>query len=203
MRNIFSGLSHYANILIKEKAYICFHVNKLITIKDKQFKPFITAEQISNAVKRLADKINTDLEHEQPVFLVVLNGSFMFASDLLKEVNIPCEISFIKVASYHGTSSSGAVSELIGLTEDITDRTVVIIEDIVDTGITLEKLFTVLKRKNVKQIKVATALLKPASYKKEYNIDYAGLEIGNDFVVGYGLDYDGMGRNLKEIYVLA
>ena len=178
-------------------------MNKLITIKDKQFKPFITAEQISNAVKNVATKINKELESELPVFLVVLNGSFMFASDLLKEVTIPCEISFIKVASYHGTSSTGSVSELIGLTEDLSGRTVVIVEDIVDTGITLEKLVSILERKNVKQIKVATALLKPDSYKKEFKIDYAGIEIANDFVVGYGLDYDGLGRNLKEIYVLA
>jgi hypoxanthine phosphoribosyltransferase len=127
----------------------------------------------------------------------------MFAADLLKEISIPCEISFIKVASYHGTTSTGTVTELIGLTEDITGRTVVIVEDIVDTGITLEKLITVLNRKNVKQIKVATVLLKPDSYKKEFPIDYFGMKIPNDFVVGYGLDYDGQGRNLKEIYVLA
>ncbi|MCE3258468.1 MAG: hypoxanthine phosphoribosyltransferase [Bacteroidetes bacterium] len=178
-------------------------MSQKITIKDKQFKPFITAEQIAKAVKKVAERINSDLTNESPVFLVVLNGSFMFASDLLKEVSIPCEISFIKVASYHGTSSSGSVSELIGLTEDLSGRTVVIVEDIVDTGVTLEKLVAVLTRKNVKQIKVATALLKPDSYKKEYKVDYVGLEIGNDFVVGYGLDYDGLGRNLKEIYVLA
>lgn len=178
-------------------------MNKLITIKDKQFKPYLTAQQISDAVKAIAEKINKELEKELPFFLVVLNGSFMFASDLLKEITIPCEISFIKVASYHGTSSSGSVSELIGLSEDISGRTVVIVEDIVDTGITLEKLFTVLQRKNVKQIKVASALLKPDSYKKEFKIDYVGMEIANDFVVGYGLDYDGLGRNLKEIYVLA
>lgn len=127
----------------------------------------------------------------------------MFAADLLKEISIPCEISFIKVASYHGTTSTGTVTELIGLTEDITGRIVVIVEDIVDTGITLEKLITVLNRKNVKQIKVATVLLKPDSYKKEFPIDYFGMKIPNDFVVGYGLDYDGQGRNLKEIYVLA
>ncbi|MGZ4041712.1 MAG: hypoxanthine phosphoribosyltransferase [Bacteroidia bacterium] len=178
-------------------------MNKLITIKDKQFKPYLSAEQISSAVKNVASKINKELEHELPVFLVVLNGSFMFASDLLKEVIIPCEISFIKVASYHGTSSTGAVSELIGLTEDLSGRTVVIVEDIVDTGITLEKLVSVLERKNVKQVKVASALLKPGSYKKAFKIDYVGIEIANDFVVGYGLDYDGLGRNLKEIYVLA
>lgn len=178
-------------------------MERKITIKDKQFKPYIEAAQIQEAVSKVASKINEELKDELPVFLVVLNGSFMFASDLLKEVSIPCEISFIKVASYHGTSSTGAVSELIGLSEDIANRTVVIVEDIVDTGITLEKLVTILKRKNVKQIKVASALLKPDSYKKDYPIDYVGLKIANDFVVGYGLDYDGLGRNLKEIYVLA
>jgi hypoxanthine phosphoribosyltransferase len=178
-------------------------MSKIVTIKDKQFKPYISQQQISDAVKHIANTINADLEKDLPLFLVVLNGSFMFAADLLKEVSIPCEISFIKVASYHGTTSSGTVTELIGLTEDITGRTVVIVEDIVDTGITLEKLITVLNRKNVKQIKVATVLLKPDSYKKEFAIDYFGMKIPNDFVVGYGLDYDGQGRNLKEIYVLA
>lgn len=178
-------------------------MSELITIKDKQFKPYITQQQLSEAVKKIADSINKDLEKELPIFLVVLNGSFMFAADLLKEVSIPCEISFIKVASYHGTTSSGTVTELIGLSEDITGRTVIIVEDIVDSGITLEKLITVLKRKNVKQIKVATVLIKPDSYKKEFKIDYYGMKIPNDFVIGYGLDYDGLGRNLKEIYVLA
>jgi hypoxanthine phosphoribosyltransferase len=201
--NIFSCFCDTANILIKEKSYICFPVTKLITIKDKQFKPYLSAGQIDEAVKAVASRINKELANELPLFLVVLNGSFMFASDLLKEVTIPCEISFIKVASYHGTSSSGAVSELIGLSEDLSGRTVVVVEDIVDTGVTIEKLFAILQRKNVKQIKVASALLKPAAYKKEFKIDYVGLEIANDFVVGYGLDYDGLGRNLKEIYVLA
>jgi len=178
-------------------------MSNLITIKDKQFKPYISQQQITTAVKSIANSINTELENDFPIFLVVLNGSFMFAADLLKEVTIPCEISFIKVASYHGTSSTGNVTELIGLTEDITGRTVVIVEDIVDTGITLERLMNVLKRKKVKQIKIATVLLKPQSYKKEFKVDYVGIEIPNDFVVGYGLDYDGLGRNLKEIYVLA
>lgn len=203
MINIFSGFCDEANIVIKEKSYICFPVSNLITIKDKQFRPYIPAGKIDEAVKKVASAINSELRDEQPVFLVVLNGSFMFASDLLKEVTIPCEISFIKVASYHGTSSSGAVSELIGLSEDISGRTVVIVEDIVDTGVTIEKLCGILQRKNVKQVKIASALLKPAAYKKEFKIDYVGLEIANDFVVGYGLDYDGLGRNLKEIYVLA
>jgi hypoxanthine phosphoribosyltransferase len=178
-------------------------MNPLITVKDKQFKPYIGSETILNEVKRLADEITRDLSGEFPLFLVILNGSFMFAADLLKEVTFPCEISFIKVASYHGTSSTGSVTELIGLTEDISNRTVVIVEDIVDTGVTLEKLMAVLKKKNTKQVKIAAALLKPDAYKKDISVDYVGLKIPNDFVVGYGLDYDGQGRNLKDIYVLA
>jgi hypoxanthine phosphoribosyltransferase len=202
-RSVFFPVSAMHKYNNYKKYYICFPVSQLITIKDKQFKPYISDRKIAGAVAEVASRINKELMNELPVFLVVLNGSFMFAADLLKEVTIPCEISFIKVASYHGTSSSGSVSELIGLTEDISGRTVVIVEDIVDTGTTLEKLIAVLKRKNVKQIKVACALFKPEAYKKEYKVDYAGIEIGNDFVVGYGLDYEGMGRNLKEIYVLA
>ena len=178
-------------------------MGEIITIKDKQFKPYISQQQISEAVKNVSDLINADLKDERPVFLVVLNGAFMFASDLLKEINIPCEISFIKVASYLGVSSSGTVTELIGLTEDVTQRTVVIVEDIVDTGLTVEKIVNVLNKKNVKQIKIATALLKTDSYKKSRKIDYVGFNIQQDFVVGYGLDYEGFGRNLKEIYVLA
>ncbi len=178
-------------------------MEQIITIKDKKFKPFIEDSVIAKAVDSIAQKINSELSHEFPVFLVVLNGSFMFASDLLKKVSIPCEISFIKVASYHGTTSTGSVTELIGLTENIANRTVVIVEDIVDTGVTLEKLVSVLKGKNVKQIKVASALLKPESYKKDIAVDYVGIEIKNEFVIGYGLDYDGLGRNLKDIYVLA
>jgi hypoxanthine phosphoribosyltransferase len=178
-------------------------MSKLITIKDKQFKPYISQQQIAEAVNKIAAQINVELADELPVFLVVLNGSFMFASDLLKEVTVPCQISFIKVASYHGTTSTGNVTELIGLTEDLTNRTVVVVEDIVDTGLTLERLSLVLERKNVKQIKIATALFKPQSFSKNFPLHYVGIEIPNDFVVGYGLDYDGLGRNLKEIYVLA
>lgn len=127
----------------------------------------------------------------------------MFAADLLKEIEIPCEVSFIKLASYQGMSGSERVNELIGLSEDLEDRTVVIVEDIVDTGNTVKKLKSVLTQKKVKQIKVATALFKPDAKKTSDEVDYVGLEIGNDFVVGYGMDYDGLGRNLKEIYVLA
>lgn len=177
-------------------------MNELVTIKDKQFKPYISEQKIAWAVRNVANAINTDLAAEFPVFLVVLNGSFMFAADLLKEVSIPCEISFIKLASYNGLSSSGNITELIGLTEELDNRTVVIVEDIVDTGLTIAKLKEILAHKKVKQVKVASALFKPHAKKTTDVIDYVGLEIGDDFVVGYGLDYAGQGRNLKEIYVL-
>jgi hypoxanthine phosphoribosyltransferase len=178
-------------------------MNGVVTIKDRRFRPYIDQKRISEAVREVAAKINSEFENEFPVFLVVLNGSFMFASDLLKEITIPCEVSFIKVASYTGASSSGTVTELIGLTEEIADRTVIIVEDIVDSGATVEKLHAILQRKQVKQVKVATALFKREAFKKEYKIDYIGFEIQNHFVVGYGMDYEGMGRNLKEIYITA
>ncbi len=173
-----------------------------VTLKDKTFVPYITSDKILGSVKVMAEKINHDLANETPLFLVVLNGSFMFAADLLKEVTITCEICFIKLASYHGTTSTGTVTELIGLTEEVKGRTVVIVEDIVDTGVTLEKLVAVLTKKEVKQIKVASFLLKPEAYKKDIPVDYVGIEIPNDFVVGYGLDYDGLGRNMKDVFVL-
>lgn len=173
-----------------------------VTLKDKSFIPYINSDKILESVKQVAQRINTDLVGENPLFLVVLNGSFMFAADLLKEVTIPCEISFIKLASYHGTSSTGVVTEMIGLTEEIKGRTVVVVEDIVDTGVTIEKLYGLLTKKEVKQIKIASFLLKPDAYKKDIKIDYVGMSIPNDFVVGYGLDYDGLGRNMKAIFVL-
>ncbi|MBL7895434.1 MAG: hypoxanthine phosphoribosyltransferase [Bacteroidia bacterium] len=175
----------------------------MVTLKDKQFKPYIKSEQIEAAVKKVAQQINADLKNEMPLFVAVLNGSFMFAADLMKQIEIPCEISFVKMASYHGTESTGKVNELIGLNQNIEGRTVVVIEDIVDTGNTIEKLTSMLKDKKVKSFKIATALFKPSVYKKDIKIDYVGIEIPNDFVVGYGLDYDGLGRNLKDILVIA
>lgn len=178
-------------------------MSRLITIKDKQFRPYIAKTKMERAVKKIAASINKDLEKECPVFLVVLNGSFMFASDLLKEISIPCEVSFVKVASYIGTSSKGTVTELIGLSENLKGRTVVVVEDIVDSGLTMQRLTALLKEKNVKKIKIATALFKPKACKVKLNLDYIGINIPNDFVVGYGLDYEGFGRNLKQLYVLA
>lgn len=175
----------------------------LITFKDKQFKPHISSDKIEEAVKGIARKMNAELKHEFPVFLVVLNGAFMFAADLLKEITIESEISFVKVSSYSGTKSTGEVTELIGLTEQVNDRTVVVIEDIVDSGVTIERITNELERKKVKKCIIATALFKPASYTKSIKIDFKGFEVPNDFVVGYGMDYEGLGRNLKDIYILA
>jgi len=172
-----------------------------IKLKDKVFVPFISNDKIIVGIQQLAQKINSDLLHESPLFIVVLNGAFMFAADLLKEVTIPCEISFIKLASYEGANSTGKISELIGLSDDINGRTVVIIEDIVDTGNTIEHIIALLVSKEVKKIKIATLLFKQESYKKNMTIDYVGFNIPNKFVVGYGLDYDNLGRNLKEIYI--
>jgi hypoxanthine phosphoribosyltransferase len=174
----------------------------LVTLHDKQFRPYITADVIHQNVSRLAEGISADVKKSFPLFIVVLNGSFIFAADLVKLLKFPCEISFIKLASYNGTSSTGEVSELIGLTEQIEGRSIIIVEDIVDTGNTLEKLHTLLKAKNAREIRVATLLFKPEAYKKDIVLDYVGIEISNEFVVGYGLDYDGLGRNLKDIYIL-
>jgi hypoxanthine phosphoribosyltransferase len=175
----------------------------LVTLHDKQFKPYIKADAIHMRVEQIAANLSTDLKESFPLFVVVLNGSFIFAADLVKMLKFPCEITFVKLASYTGTNSTGQVNEIIGLTENVENRTIVIIEDIVDTGTTLEKLYGLLKNKNAKQIKTATLLFKPLAYKKSIPVDYICMEIPNDFVVGYGLDYDGLGRNLKDIYVLA
>jgi|TARA_B110000116_G_C16478712_1_gene421482 hypoxanthine phosphoribosyltransferase len=174
----------------------------IITVKDKSFKPYISAEELQSSVEKVAAQINHDYKGSTPLFLGVLNGSFMFFSDLLKSIDIECTVSFVKLASYEGTMTTGVVNELIGLSEDISGKDIILVEDIVDTGNTLVKLYEILKEKNPKSIKIATLLYKPEAYKKSYGIDYVGKEIPNSFVLGYGLDYDGLGRNLSSIYVL-
>lgn len=153
-------------------------------------------------VERVAADINRDLAGCNPLFLSVLNGSFMFTADLMKCLSIPCELSFVKLASYEGTSSSGKMKELVGLNEDITGRTVVIVEDIVDTGFTMQHLIEMLKARNPERILIATLLVKPDKLKVDLNIDYIAMNIPNDFIVGYGLDYDGLGRNYRDIYTV-
>lgn len=173
-----------------------------IKLKDKVFQPYISASEIESAVSSISAKLNVDLAGLNPLFLVVLNGSFMFAADLLRKIEIPCNISFVKMASYEGMTSGGSINELIGLQESVENRVVVIVEDIVDTGNTLEKLHLQLTRKKASKIFIAALLFKPEAYTKNLPVEYAGMRIGNDFVVGYGLDYDGHGRNLSSIYVL-
>jgi len=173
-----------------------------VQVKDKFFEVSIRSDEILKAVGNLADRINEDLKGKNPLFIGVLNGSFIFAADLLKKVNIDCGISFIKLASYQGTSSTGDVKTLVGLDEDIRDRTVVIIEDIVDTGNTIVNLVDQLTAFAPKEIKIATLLFKPNAYDKDIPIDYVALEVPDDFLIGYGLDYDGFGRNHEHIYTI-
>ena len=177
-------------------------MSTLIHIHDKQFRKFISSPKIKRAVDGIAKRINKDFKGKKPIFISVLNGSFMFTSDLLKKINIECEISFIKLASYSGAISTGKVNELIGLNEDLYRRTVIVIEDIVDSGNTIEKVIQELKKYNPKQIKIATMFFKPKAYKKKIALDYVGMKVPNDFIVGYGLDYNGLGRNLSDIYTL-
>ena len=174
----------------------------VIQIKDKRFKTFIPEEQIMKEVARVADEINRDLSGTNPLFISVLNGSFMFTADLMKHLTMPCEVSFVKLASYEGTSSTGKVKELVGLGDDITGRTVVIVEDIVDTGLTMKQLVETLRARGPKDIKIATLLVKPDKLKVELDSNYVAMNIPNDFIVGYGLDYDGLGRNYRDIYTV-
>jgi len=174
----------------------------IITVKDKSFKPFISEESLQKSIKETATKINYDYRGKSPIFIGVLNGSFMFFSDLLKSIDLKCTVSFVKLSSYQGISSTGTVDELIGLNEDLKGKDIILVEDIVDTGNTIDKLYDIIKDKEANSIRVSTLLYKPEAYKKSYEIDYVSIEIPNKFVVGYGLDYDGLGRNLNSIYIL-
>jgi hypoxanthine phosphoribosyltransferase len=173
-----------------------------VTLHDKTFELFIAEQAIHDAISALAQQINKDYEGKNPLFLGILNGSFLFAADLFRLIEGNAEISFLKMASYQGTATTGKINELIGINEDITNRHVIILEDIVDTGITLEKIISDLNTKNPASIAIATLLFKPAAYQKSIPVNYIGMKVANDFLVGYGLDYDGLGRNLKEIYKL-
>jgi len=171
-----------------------------IQVKDKKFGPFIKSAQIELAVQNIADQINVELKDKNPLFIVVLNGAFMFASDLLKKITIDCELSFVKLSSYVGTQTTSTVRELIGLDRVLKGRTVVVVEDIIDTGITMAHTVPLLHQLEAKDVKIATLLFKPAAFQKDFKIDYIGIKIPNDFIIGYGLDYDGQARNLPEIY---
>ena len=173
-----------------------------VKIKDKSFRVSIPESEILERVKAVADKINKDMAGRNPLLLAVLNGSFVFAADLMRMLTIPCEISFVKLASYQGTTSTGKVKEVIGINEDLAGRTVIIVEDIVETGLTSERMIESLGTRNPESIHICTLLLKPACLKVPLNIEYAAMEIPNDFILGYGLDYDQQGRNLRDIYTV-
>jgi hypoxanthine phosphoribosyltransferase len=176
---------------------------KRIKLWDKEFEISHPYEEIQAVIKKMAARMKMDLEGKSALFVCILNGSFMFAADLLKELELyDAEISFLKLASYSGTSSTGEIKELIGLNENINDRTVVVLEDIVDSGHTIEDVIRQISARGAKEVKIATLLFKPDAVKVNIHLDYVGIEIPNDFIVGYGLDYDRRGRNLKDIYTL-
>ncbi len=175
---------------------------KIVQVLDKTFKVSISSESIQREISRIAKDINKDLADKNPVFLAILNGAFMFASDLFKQLDIPAQISFLKLASYSGISSTGHVKQLIGLNQDIKDRVVVVLEDIVDTGVTLDTIVRQLAGYQPSKVLVATLLHKPEATIRPVRLDYVGFTIPNEFIVGFGLDYDGYGRNLADIYTL-
>lgn len=175
----------------------------MIQLHDKKFEVFITAQEIDFAIKNMTKQIEDDHCDEIPVFVGVLNGAFRVVADVLKNYNAPCEVSFVKMASYEGTSTTHDVKELIGINQDLKGRTVVLIEDIVDTGNTVEVLKKMFQAHEVKHCKIAVLFFKPDAYAKDIKIDYVGIRIPNKFIVGYGLDYDGLGRNLNDVYQLS
>ncbi len=175
---------------------------RIIKVKDKTFSVTISERAIKRQIKRVAEEINRDFAGRKPVFLAVLNGSFIFAADLLREIDLPCEISFVKLASYDGMNTSGRIREVIGLNIDITGRPVIIVEDIVDTGLTMAHMLETLKLQNPESIDICTLLLKPSKLQVKLDIRYCCKQIPDDFVVGYGLDYDGFGRNTKDVYTI-
>lgn len=173
-----------------------------IKIHDKKFRISYPEAEILKHVQAVADRINKDMKDKNPLFLAVLNGSFVFAADLMRLITIPCEISFVKLASYQGTMSTGKIKEVIGINEDISGRTIIILEDIVESGLTMKRMIDSLGTRNPESIHICTLLLKPEKLTVDLNIEYAAMEIPNDFIVGYGLDYNQQGRNLRDIYTL-
>ncbi len=173
-----------------------------ITVKDKTFDVFINQKELAEAVNRIGKEINEDYAKKNPLLVVILNGAFMFASDLMKTLTINCAITFLKLSSYAGTQSTGKIRKLIGLNENIQDKDVIIIEDIIDTGFTINDTIESIQQYKPSSVRVASLLFKKEALQKPAQIDYVGFTIPNDFVVGYGLDYDGLGRNLPAIYKL-
>jgi len=171
-----------------------------ITIQDKHFKLFIPHEKIKGAIRKIASTMNKELADKDVIFLGILNGAFMFASQLLGLINFQCRISFLKLVSYQGTSSTGSIKRLIGLNEDLSGKIVVVLEDVVDSGLTVSNTMQQLKGFEPAEIRIATLFIKPANFQQKLKVNYIGLEIPDDFIIGYGLDYNGYGRNLLNIY---
>ena len=175
-------------------------MDNVVQVKDKRFSLYIPEEKIKARVKEVAEQIDADLKDKHPLFLVILNGSFVFAADLLRNINFPCEITFVKMSSYEGTSTTGKVKQLIGLNENVTGRTVVIVEDIIESGYTMKEMLHMLGEKNPKEVYITSLFVKPGCLKVDLKIDYRCFDIEDDFIVGYGLDYNHEGRNLPHIY---
>ena len=173
-----------------------------VKIKDKTFETSMTEAEIKQRVKELAQQMSRDLEGKNPLFLAVLNGAFIFAADLMREMTIPCEISFVKLASYQGTTSTGTIHEVIGINEDLMGRTVVIVEDIVESGLTIKRMMEQIGTRHPASVQVCTLFFKPEKLKEDLTLDYVAFSIPNDFILGYGLDYDQQGRGLKDLYAL-
>ena len=174
----------------------------IVTLHDKSFEIFIHQDRIAEAIEKMVKEVEEDVGDDNPIFIGVLNGSFLVVADFVRKYKYNCEVSFVKMASYVKTGSTGDVKTLLGINEDLKGRNVILLEDIVDTGNTLEKLIEIFEAKELKSLKIATLFYKPEAYKKSHPIDYIGMEIENKFIVGYGLDYDGWGRNLPHIYQL-
>ena len=173
-----------------------------VQVKDKTFEVSITEDEIKSRVKNLAEQISHDMAGKNPLLLGVLNGAFIFAADLMREMTIPCEISFVKLASYEGTTTTGKIKEVMGINEDLTGRHVIIIEDIVDTGLTMKRMIETLGTRRPASVSICALLMKPDKLQVDLDVKYVAFRIPNDFILGYGLDYDQQGRGLKEIYTL-
>lgn len=175
---------------------------KTVTINDRTFRVSMTGEEIRRRVQAVADRLNKDMAGKNPLFLSVLNGSFIFTADLLRMITIPCEVSFVKLASYQGITSTGKIKEVIGINENLTGRTIVIVEDIVDSGLTMKRMLETLGTRQPESVHICSLLVKPGKLKVDLDIEYAVMNIPDDFVVGYGLDYDQQGRNLPDLYTV-
>lgn len=200
------NLRNHSHTLKKEKSkpYLCHPINflSLITLYDKHFEPYISEKEILAAIKKIADAVAEDYKDQSPLFVGVLNGAFMFVADFLKQYQHPCEVSFVKLSSYQGLTSTGIVKTLLDVPDNIEGKSVIILEDIIDTGRTVKELVHLFAQTNVKEFKIATLFYKSSVYTGEYPVDYFGIEIPDKFIVGYGLDYRELGRNLKAVYQL-